>query len=174
MNWVSASIRRQLAVGLTGSIAVFWLLAILGAGLVVRHEIDQVFDAALQETAERILPLAILDLIDRDDDGTSQRLARITEQEEFLEYVVRDETGRALLQSHDADLAVFTPQDQDGFYTAHDHRIFARSAVSGAYRIELAEPLAHRREAVLDLISGYTYKQTTSGLQQALHTVLKR
>jgi two-component system OmpR family sensor kinase len=150
MNWVSASIRRQLAVGLTGSIAVFWLLAILGAGLVVRHEIGQVFDAALQETAERILPLAILDLIDRDDDGTSQRLARITEQEEFLEYVVRDETGRVLLQSHDADLTVFAPQDQDGFYTAHDHRIFARSAVSGAYRIELAEPLAHRREAVLD------------------------
>jgi two-component system OmpR family sensor kinase len=150
MNWISASIRRQLAVGLTASIAVFWLLAILGAGLVVRHEIDQVFDAALQETAERILPLAILELIDRDDDGTSQRLARITEHEEFLQYVVRDTAGRVLLQSHDADLTVFTPQEQDGFHTAHDHRIFARSAVSGAYRIELAEPLAHRREAVLD------------------------
>lgn len=144
------SIRRQLAIGLSGSIALLWLVAILGAGLVVRHEIDQVFDSALQETAERILPLAILELIDRDDDGTSQRIARITEHEEYLEYVVRDAAGRVLLQSHDADLLTFHPTFSDGFYTAQDHRVFVRSAVSGNYRIELAEPLAHRRSAVLE------------------------
>jgi two-component system OmpR family sensor kinase len=149
MIWRGTSIRRQLAVGLSASIAALWLLAILGAGLVVRHEIDQVFDAALQETAERVLPLAILELIDRDDDGTSQRVARITEHEEYLEYVIRDANGRVLLQSHDAKMLTFETGGQDGFYTVQDHRVFVRSAISGQYRIELAEPLGHRREAVL-------------------------
>ena len=141
MIWRGTSIRRQLAVGLSASIAALWLLAILGAGLVVRHEIDQVFDAALQETAERVLPLAILELIDRDDDGTSQRVARITEHEEYLEYVIRDANGRVLLQSHDAKMLTFETGGQDGFYTVQDHRVFVRSAISGQYRIELAEPL---------------------------------
>lgn len=149
MMWRGTSIRRQLAVGLSASIAALWLCAILGAGLVVRHEIDQVFDAALQETAERVLPLAILELIDRDDDGTSQRVARITEHEEYLEYVIRDANGRVLLQSHDAKMLTFETGGQDGFYTVQDHRVFVRSAISGQYRIELAEPLGHRREAVL-------------------------
>lgn len=151
MIWASTSIRRQLALWLSAAIAALWLLAILGAGLVVRHEIDQVFDAALQETAERVLPLAVLELIDRDDDdGTSQRVARITEHEEYLEYLIRDATGRVLLQSHDAKVLAFETGGQDGFYTVQDHRVFVRSAISGQYRIELAEPLAHRRAAVLE------------------------
>ena len=73
------SLRGQIAVGVSVMLVVLWLLAVLGSAFVVKEEIDESFDAALQETAERVLPLAILELIDRDDDGTSQRVARITE-----------------------------------------------------------------------------------------------
>ena len=37
-------------------------------GLLLRGEINQVFDSALQETAERLLPLAVNDIMDREGD----------------------------------------------------------------------------------------------------------
>lgn len=63
------SLRRDLALGLGLGLAVLWLLAMLGAGLVLKREIDEVFDASLQETAERILPIAVIELINSDTVG---------------------------------------------------------------------------------------------------------
>ncbi|MDZ4096352.1 MAG: histidine kinase dimerization/phospho-acceptor domain-containing protein, partial [Paracoccaceae bacterium] len=148
MSAAPPSLRRQLALGLSLAITLLWLLAITGAAYVVRHELDEVFDSALQETGERILPLAVLELFDTDNDGAARRVNRVAGHEEFLTYVVRDAVGTILLHSHDADLSIFGPPQGEGFYTTATHRIFTRSAVSGAYVIDVAEPLAHRSEAV--------------------------
>lgn len=144
-------LRQRLAVGLSAGITVLWLLAILGTALVVREELDEVFDSALQGTAERLLPLAVLELIDRGG-AAGQRVNRVTAHEEYLTYVVRDAAGTVLLHSHDADEAAFPGPLREGFRTTADHRIFARAAVSGSYVIEVAEPLEHRREAMLESV----------------------
>jgi two-component system OmpR family sensor kinase len=148
------SLRRRLALGLSAGVTALWLTAIVAAAVVVRHELDEVFDSALQETAERILPLAVIELIDTEDDnGTARRVSRVSEHEEYLTYVVRDRTGAILLSSHDADPATFADAPEAGFRNTNGHRIYSRSVVSGAYTIEVAEPLAHRREATLEAIA---------------------
>ena len=43
-------------------IGTLWLIGVGIAAMSIRHEIDEVFDSALQETAERLLPLALDDL----------------------------------------------------------------------------------------------------------------
>ena len=76
---------------------------------------DEVFDSALQETAQRLLPLAVVDIVGREDDGVTQRLGAIREHDEFFTYIVRDADGRILLQSHAADPAMFPAYDGPGF-----------------------------------------------------------
>jgi len=54
---------------------------------------DEVFDSALRETAERIFPLAVTDIVGREDQGVTQRLAPIREHDEFFTYLVRATTA---------------------------------------------------------------------------------
>lgn len=147
------SLRRDLALGLSLGLSVFWLLAMLTAGLVVRHELREIFDAALRQTAERILPLAVIEQINADDATATRRVLAIGSQSEAqITWVLRDAAGTIVLFSDDADLAVFAAPLSEGFHTVSDHRIYARLAVSGAYRIEVAEPLSYRREAQFETI----------------------
>ena len=62
MRWPgSLSARLGLSLGLV--LTVMWLIAAVVTAVIVRHELDEVFDSALRETAERILPLAVTDII---------------------------------------------------------------------------------------------------------------
>ena len=61
------SMKRRLLITLTGIIGVLWIVGVTASAVMMRHEIDEVFDSALQETAQRILPLAADDLHERRD-----------------------------------------------------------------------------------------------------------
>ena len=109
------SLQRHLSLGLAIGVTGLWLLATVGAGLIIRHEIDEVFDSALREVAQRVLPLAYIEVLDRDtaappDEVPAQRIASVSAHEEYITYIVRDAKGRVLLQSHDADPTAF-PND---------------------------------------------------------------
>lgn len=139
----SLQARLGLSVGLV--LTVLWLLAATITALNLRNEMDKVFDSALQETAERLLPLAVTDIVGREDQGVTQRLAPIRAQDEFFTYVVRDAEGRILLQSHAADPEVFPPYDTPGFHQTATHRLYSDAALQDTIRITVAEPLSHRR-----------------------------
>ncbi len=146
------SLRGQLAVGVSAILVLLWLGAVLGSAYVVRREIDESFDAALQETGDRILPLAVVELIAAGDGIAAQRILPITQHDEKITYDVRDASGKVLLYSHDADPTVFDHIKGEGFFTTADHRVFSRSAVSGQYTIQVAEPLTHRQTALRETI----------------------
>ena len=97
------SLQKDLVYGLTLGMVLLWLLATLLSGLVVRHELDEAFDNALQETAQRILPLAVLDILNREDGTTPQRVAAFNAKQNGFTYIVRDQQGRILLQSSSVD-----------------------------------------------------------------------
>ena len=78
MRW-PASLMARLALSVGLVLTVLWLLAASVTGVIVRGEMDEVFDSALRETAERILPLAVTDIVGREDEGVTQRLAPIRE-----------------------------------------------------------------------------------------------
>ncbi len=146
----AASLQKQLVYGLTLGIVFFWLLATLVSGLVVQHRLDKTFDNAMQEAAQRILPLAVLDILNREESGPPQRVAPLNTQQTGFAYLVRDSQGTILLQSFSADPSVFGDQSLRGFATTATHRLYGASALRETLFLQIAEPLAYRRKAALD------------------------
>lgn len=144
------SLQGRLGIGLTLGVTLLWLLGVTASGLVAQHEMNEVFDSALEETAQRILPLAVTDILNRENGTGNQTAPAMKDHDEYLTYLVRDPQGNLLLQSHDADPRVFGTLPGEGFSNTSTHRIYGASAVSDTLYIEVAEPLAHRREAALE------------------------
>jgi two-component system OmpR family sensor kinase len=138
------SLQWRLGLSLGALLAVLWIAAASVTAILTRHAVEEVFDSALQEAAQRILPLAVADVFGRDVEGATQRLAEIREHDELLTYIVRDAQGRILLLSHDADPAVFPPWHGAGFGQSASHRLYGEAALQGSVRLTVAEPLAHR------------------------------
>ncbi len=148
------SLQQRLALSLGALLTVLWLGAASVTAVLARQAIEAVFDSALQETAQRILPLAVADVLGRDEADPTQRLAEIREHDEFLTYAVRDARGRLLLLSHDADPAIFPAWRGAGFSQSATHRFYSEAALQGSVRLTVAEPLAHRAAAGREIQMG--------------------
>ncbi|NLH83483.1 MAG: HAMP domain-containing protein [Phyllobacteriaceae bacterium] len=142
------SLRRRLGIGLVLAVSVLWLAAATVAGLVLRREIDEVFDSALQEVAQRILPLAYSEFLSREAGDATQHLPPIGPHREFITYVVRDQDGKVLLQSSDAEPARVPVDLPSGFATEAGLRFYTEAAVRGTIVVTTIEDLRHRRDTV--------------------------
>ena len=151
------SLQRRLGLGLAVGVAGLWLAGAVAAGLVLRGEIDELFDSALQEVAQRILPLAYNEVLNSDPDpngdSLGDRLPAVLPHAESVTYIVRDGSGRVLLRSHDADPAAFPAVPRPGFQDTGTMRMYTEAAVRGSLFVSAAEPLRHRREATLDAVA---------------------
>ena len=131
-----------------------WLLGALASSLGLRGELSVAFDSGLEETAQRILPLAVTEILNREQPGLSQNIAPlrappvIRGHQELISYVVRDAAGAVLLTSDDVDLTLFINRPHLGFRNQAGYRIYGESAVSDSVFIEIAEPLVHREAAM--------------------------
>lgn len=146
------SLQARLALTIGFGVAVLWIVTVVITTAKIRNEINEVFDSSLEETAQRILPLAVKELFEREDDGTEQLIATLREHTEFLTYVVRNAEGRVLLRSHDADSRNFPPFKSTGFIQTDTHRIYYDAAVGGSFTIAVAEPLDHRTEVAMETL----------------------
>ncbi|UPY35594.1 ATP-binding protein [Sediminicoccus sp. KRV36] len=135
---------------------LLWLAGSIAAGLILRHEIDEVFDSALQEVTQRILPLAYSEILNSDPpaEGESpvQRLPAVVQHEEQITYIVRDGEGRVLLQSHNADPGLFPTLLTPGFQDLRGLRLYTEAAVQGTLFVTAAEAISHRRQAVIEAV----------------------
>ncbi len=148
------SLQARLGLLMGVLLTLLWIAGASVTAVILRHEMDEVFDSALQETAQRILPLAVVDIVGREDAGVTQRLAPIRVHKEFFTYIVRDADGRILLQSHAADPAIFPKYDGQGFRQTATHRLYNDEALQGTIRITVAEPLDHRAAVARDIQIG--------------------
>jgi len=153
MKWLG-SLQARLALGLGLGLTIVWLGTAWATGAVLRGALNEVFDSALEETAQRILPLAVLDILGREELGISQRIATLRQHEEFFTYIVRDDQGRVLLRSHEAKDAVFPPFEGMGFRQTPTHRLYYDAALQGTITIAVAEPLRHRAEVAREALAG--------------------
>ena len=140
------SLQARLALSLGVLLTALWIAAAWVTTVKLQHEMEEVFDSALQETAQRLLPLAVSDIIGREEDGVTQRLGAVKAHGETFTYIVRDAEGRILLQSHAADIAAFPAYDGTGFRQTATHRLYNDEALQGSVRMTVAEPLQHRAE----------------------------
>ncbi|WP_426139536.1 sensor histidine kinase [Pseudomonas sp. DWP3-1-2] len=148
----SSSLQKRLGLGLTLGMTLLWLGATVGGWRVVQHELNEAFDSALEETAQRILPLAVLEISNREEPGETQHVATLKMHKEYLTYVVRDAKGTILMQSHDANPKIFSQHPSEGFSTSAKYRLYGASALRETLFIEIAEPLDHRREAAREAL----------------------
>ena len=149
------SLQWRLTVGLTAIVSALWLAATLASGLILRGEIDKVLDSALQEVAQRVLPLAYIEVLNRDpetaDDPPTQRVPAVDPHSEYITYIVRDAKGRVLLQSHDAVPEAFPNDLRPGFHDSPRQRLYTESGVQGRCSSPrqsvpvIAGPLSSRR-----------------------------
>lgn len=146
-----ASIRLRSAAALSLIVTLIWLGTALVTARLLNAELDEVFDSALQETGQRILQLAVVDVLGRDEEGVAQRVMALDDHEEYFTYIVRDDRGRILLTSHRADPARFPAFTKTGFHQADNLRFYRESAVSGTIALTIAEPLSHRREVAQEM-----------------------
>lgn len=150
------SLQLRLCLSLTTGLVALWLVAIAFASHGLRHEIDEVFDSALQEVAQRVLPLAYLDLLNNGPGATDAaapaRIPSVGPHREHITYVVRNATGRIVMQSHDADLSQFTGPVVVGFADGSTTRLYTESAVSNTVFVTTAERPGHRQVALYDAI----------------------
>ncbi|MDO5758131.1 MAG: ATP-binding protein [Rhodobacterales bacterium] len=144
----------RLALGLGLGLTLLWLGSAWATATLLRGEMDEVFDSTLEETAQRLLPLAVLDILDREDEGVSERIATLRQHEELFTYLVRDNQGRILLRSHGAQDADFPPFDGMGFRQTATHRLYYDAALQGTVTIAVAEPLSHRTKAARNALAG--------------------
>jgi two-component system OmpR family sensor kinase len=142
------SLRRRLGIGLAIGVTVLWLAASVVAALLLKREIDEVFDSALQEVAQRVLPLAYSELLARDADASPQQMPPVGPHREYITYVVRNAAGRDLLQSSDADPALIPHGLTPGFHTTDRLRTYTETAVQGTVVVTTAEDLFHRQAAL--------------------------
>ncbi|WEO63999.1 ATP-binding protein [Rhizobium rhizogenes] len=143
------SITRRLIAALTGTVVVFWLIAV-GIGVyVVNHELSETFDGALQETAERLMPLVVDDLANRDPSSDPQSLEELNKglNREYLTYQVLDASGKVILHSHDAPPVAYEVPLKIGFHNTPKYRIYTESSLNGTIFLHVADAFKNRREA---------------------------
>jgi two-component system OmpR family sensor kinase len=145
------SLQKTLGIGLTLGVTLLWLLALLGALYVSQSKLNEIFDSALAETAQRLMPLAVVEIINSEDPRQLQNIMPFDSHDEYFVYLVRDEFGKILLQSHNADSTIFNQQLLEGFSSSATHRFYGATAVQDTLHIEVAEPLIQRREAIFEI-----------------------
>jgi two-component system OmpR family sensor kinase len=146
-----AGMTRRLVLWLTGATVLFWVAAVGFGGVIMREEFDEIYDSALRETAQRLMPLVVNDLFQHEGSTDPLRMnGSGTDDEESVTYQLRDKEGRVVLHSHGGPREPFDAPLTAGFSTTPTHRIYTEAAVSGTLFLQVAHPLAERREATLE------------------------
>lgn len=148
-----ASLTRRLSTTLLAAVTLAWLGAAAAGAWVIQHELDEALDGALQETAQRLLPLALDSLLALEGGEPEaaervRRAARVAEHGERIVYQLRDAAGRVLLRSHEAPPEPFPAPLVRGFADVQELRVYTEPAISETLFVQVAEPRAHRRHAL--------------------------
>ncbi len=143
------SLTRRLIVLLTGSIGALWLAAVVASTLVTLHEVNEVFDSALEETAQRLVGLAAHHYRKDDDDRDPEdvEFEDFDDHKEYLIYQIRDARGRVLLRSHNAPRTPFPAPLERGAVNVDGQRILTVSTKDRRLFVQVAERDEHRYEA---------------------------
>ena len=146
------SLAGRLMLWITVTIALLWLVAVGFGALVMQDEFGEIFDSALQETAERLVPLVSDGLLRPDDLVSPRRIEALRgpAEEEYLTYQVRDASGRVLLHSQTAAAEPFDAPLEVGFWQTETGRIYTAGAPDGTIFVQVKDSASERQEAMME------------------------
>jgi two-component system, OmpR family, sensor kinase len=150
----SQSITRKLLFWLSLTTATLWLIAASLGTVVMQSEFGEIFDSALQQTGDRLLPLVVDDLMQHDPQqapvlGIS---TPVPDADGQLVYQVRDAQGQVLMQSHQEPSVPFPAPLVPGFWENGQYRIYTTAAVSNTIFVQVADSIAHRQTSMMDAV----------------------
>ncbi|MFT4152099.1 MAG: histidine kinase dimerization/phospho-acceptor domain-containing protein [Paracoccaceae bacterium] len=131
------SLRRDLALGFGAGIVLVWFLALMAGWVVLRSEIDEIYDAALGRTGERLLALS-------GKEGATPRRHDL-----LAELVAPD--GSIAFRSAGAGDGTFAGAAAQGVADAGGLRILTLRTADGSV-LRIADPLKERREAARETL----------------------
>lgn len=144
-------LERRLTLAAVICTAFFWTASSFVVVQIVEHELSEVFNSTLQETAQRIAVLADLAVrVDRVPDDPETH--GIQEHEEYLIYQVRGKDGRVLLKSHDAPEEPFPLPSTNGVNRTGDFWVHTEHVDD--LIVQVADSESHRVEALYGVIAG--------------------
>lgn len=130
------SLRRDLGFGFGFGILLVWFLALLAGWGVLRGEIDEIYDASLERTADRLMMLS----------GSSGPSGA---EGVFVELIAPD--GQVLLRTQGLDPSLFAAATREGITEIGDMRVLMQRGEDGS-TLRIADPLAERREAARETL----------------------
>lgn len=133
---------------LASAMAGLWLLGSITAGMLTVFEINERLDDALEEVAQRLLPVTYEAVeAPQEMQRMAQRLVA-TMDPKALAYQVIGPAGGIAMRSENAPATPFPVPREAGFHDVPRYRIYTQPAAAEGYFIEVAEPAMHRSEAL--------------------------
>ena len=162
------SIALRLALGLTAGMALLWI----GAGAisvgVMQHELNEAYDDSLQQSAQRLLPLAIRDLRERhegerpivgddgegeDDEDDGDLRGRPAPHDASFTYLVLDRAGEIVLRDQHASGFTVPANLTGGLADIDGHRTFSLAEERTGFSILVIETSDRRLTGLRDSIA---------------------
>jgi len=144
----SRSIVSRLIWLLAAAMAGVWLLGSVAAGLLTRFEVNERLDNALEEVAQRLMPVAEGSLLEPEAMRSLSEHLLPAVDPRAIAYQILSRTGQLVLRSPNAPEEPFPGKPQLGFHDTPRYRIYTTPATEGPYWLEVAEPQVHRSEAL--------------------------
>ncbi len=133
---------------LASSMAGLWLLGSVAAGVLTVFEVNERLDDAIEEVAQRLLPVTY-DAVQQPQ--AMQQMARhlvATMDPKALAYQIIGPAGEIVMRSENASEKPFPVPRQAGFHDTPQYRVYSQPAAADGYFIEVAEPAMHRSESL--------------------------
>lgn len=155
----SWTIRGRLIRSLISFIAVLWIAGVVIAGLIVRHEVEEVFDSALRQTTAHIIPLALHEYQLRtagsgEPPNQSSRSMSASLRRGHMHFRLRDSSGAVVVASAGAPSDTLPLPSKNMFFYHGEFRYYVRRLDRDGLWIEVAQETHERLEAAAGILLG--------------------
>ena len=156
MTATSYSLAQRLNRALLLPLALAWIAAAAGSAWYVRTEVGRTLDAALFESAQRLLEITSHELSEHNVPLDELTLSRVSSplptpiiEDDNLMYQVVSSRGHVLIRSADAPAQAMQAPSADGFFDTAESRFYTLKHPTLPVRIHMGAPLAARRHMQL-------------------------
>lgn len=138
------SLRRRLLIPLLGGVTILWLATLGFSFFETHHEIDELFDAQLVQTAQTLLAIAA------NEEGDVAEIGEVEHKyQQKLSFQIWGADGSLLLQSSNAPRSPMT--SGDGFSEQRHWRYYSQWDAARRFQVQVGESHDIRDELVSDI-----------------------
>ncbi|HEX2839661.1 HAMP domain-containing sensor histidine kinase [Hyphomicrobium sp.] len=147
----SWTIKKRLVTSLIALIGAFWIVGVVGAALVVRHELNELFDSALRETTGQIIPIALREYELKKSGKTEDIDPILNTRRGHVHFLLRAKDGTVLIKSYGTPETALLVGLKNGFTNQSGFRYYSRFLKNKQIWVQVAQVLEERHEATVGL-----------------------